>query len=1112
MNPWRLNLNSDIVDARDAYDTSKFDNYYNMSLLPSTLTTSVSADALNKVEAEINKPNLLWDKNQVKKLGYYNFNTAFNNTGFNQFFGYNKDKSDIFGPSTYNRYAFYNSLKQNYNSPEKTMNGVYWNGTTWIKKPQTLQDNYLAQNEISLDFKPVTGLNDNKTGGNKSFLNEEDNPTGESSRITEIDTILNKVFKKPEETLFSKILKNLPLATNTANLMSSLISNRKNEKILKEGLFPVLQNTYERFSPVTGAFGLTQQANKQAANLRSRFSKARTSDANLYQAQQLEANRIADQSINQANFQDWQEIKKTRAEALAGYEDNLARRTQIVNANIKSIAEYNQEIARIRAAKNKQDSTNISNYITGLGNTFNKLYQEKKKDLETKQNLLYNTQMSSEEELAKTYQQQALAEYEQWSKANPGKTIKDWPYYEQYKQFLQDITRNLARNKLYYATKWNGIEDNQLNYTKLQPFTDYLKFGGRLVPTYGYGGDLSQYFTPFQYQSYSTQQGTYEDKKKSQSVEQSTEKEDDDFQNDYIKQLLGYVKELKGLTSDSAYVSKYMMSILNKWKNNGEFLTPYDMAGDIMSLQQMIYRCTDEKTNFDKTYQNLYTKEALNDVAITGMGTIVVRNIKTKKLDNLSLENYIKYQDQYIPVSNAELARIRSNDPSLAFQTRINDILNSSVSAKTFDDYIEKAIKSLGTNYTMTSGPNKDILDGIEQLQNLTEEQQQQLVQELSNSYVNTKLVSKTQTPQIKMALEYLVSSMPKNYKVWAAFRLGTSKEDEAVKALAALKLSIGASSTSILDNMIKNGRSGTKGTGGRTSTGNSDDQKIGYWTAAQKELMGSLQTPIKIQYEGSKFDLFGTKLPNPEGVTGNMSLNQFLDRSKGSKELDTSKASANGIRLDPGALDMVMIQSNYQVSVLTLPAKPDGTPNMELLPKYQKFNSDLKKYKEELLANGYDANSDNYKNLVSQKINELTRNEPELAFALRGEGLTGSPNLKQYIVLRGVLPGNISVINSENQIAELDDVKTKDSGISEASKAEKDSYEFTLKKDDKGNDISQMEDYDGEYVTDIFIPFNDQNANTSIIADNEDLKLGNADENADLQLHFNYNPTQVNR
>ena len=57
---------------------------------------------------------------------------------------------------------------------------------------------------------------------------------------------------------------------------------------------------------------------------------------------------------------------------------------------------------------------------------------------------------------------------------------------------------------------------------------------------------------------------------------------------------------------------------------------------------------------------------------------------------------------------------------------------------------------------------------------------------------------------------------------------------------------------------------------------------------------------------------MFGTKLPNPEGVTGNMSLNQFLDRSKGSKELDTSKASANGIRLDPGALDMVMIQSNY--------------------------------------------------------------------------------------------------------------------------------------------------------------------------------------------------------
>ena len=56
------------------------------------------------------------------------------------------------------------------------------------------------------------------------------------------------------------------------------------------------------------------------------------------------------------------------------------------------------------------------------------------------------------------------------------------------------------------------------------------------------------------------------------------------------------------------------------------------------------------------------------------------------------------------------------------------------------------------------------------------------------------------------------------------------------------------------------------------------------------------------------------------------------------------------------------------------------------------------------------------------------------------------------------------------------------------------------------------MDDYEGDYVTTIFIPFNDQNANTTILADRKDLKQSDAYQNAGLELQFNYNSTSMNQ
>ena len=79
------------------------------------------------------------------------------------------------------------------------------------------------------------------------------------------------------------------------------------------------------------------------------------------------------------------------------------------------------------------------------------------------------------------------------------------------------------------------------------------------------------------------------------------------------------------------------------------------------------------------------------------------------------------------------------------------------------------------------------------------------------------------------------------------------------------------------------------------------------------------------------------------------------------SKALDTSRISIGGIRIDPNEADKILLQSNYQVTVLTLPSKPDGTPYIEILDEYNKVLDALKKYKNELKSNGYTESNPNY-------------------------------------------------------------------------------------------------------------------------------------------------------
>lgn len=157
-----------------------------------------------------------------------------------------------------------------------------------------------------------------------------------------------------------------PDLLTTGRLFYSLRTNNKVAKTLRESLNPVLRDTYERYSPITGAFGEMQMMNGQAADLRRQASTPFTSDASLQLAGQLEANKQARSLEQQGFLADNKAIEASRQAALERQEDNMKRRSDVANFNRASINQTNRERAELEATRLRRNWQSTDNYLQGV--------------------------------------------------------------------------------------------------------------------------------------------------------------------------------------------------------------------------------------------------------------------------------------------------------------------------------------------------------------------------------------------------------------------------------------------------------------------------------------------------------------------------------------------------------------------------------------------------------------------------------------------------------------------------------------------------------------------------------------------------------------------------
>lgn len=610
----------------------------------------------------------------------------------------------------------------------------------------------------------LTGLTDNTQnevddkGGSDIFTREE---LPKRNVISTIGTSLKGI---------------IPDLLATSRLANSIRTNNRVARTIRQSLNPVFKDTYERYSPVTGAFSEMQFRNRQAANVRKLAARPFTSDASLTLAGKLDANRQANDLEYQGFLADDKEIKRTQNEALLRQEDNMARRSEVANWNRASINQTNRERAQLEASRLKSNWGSWDNYLSGI-ETRLRTRQELNKDRDEKfklQTELYN--IDSEYDQAA---QDIQSRIRSWIAS--GKDLTTMPTYA-------EDSRKLAKLNNWKKIKYLGAQANVygqpyshelLNKSAFDVLNSKYRSGGKLrtkplvTPKFQKGGSFDSFFT--MYQPIQTPHPSRQAQRAAVQSKESSSEEDD--LQDFVKNATA---DIDGLPNEMEAVRTEIQNTLLLNKLIGASST--DLAIALNKCKFKMKQAANNKKRFDKTLDIVTKNNSLDEIAITDSGKILAQDKenggKVKEVDLSQLS------DSYIPLTVSNLLWMRQYSPRFMFENGdvITSTIENSMSYDVFQKMLKEAEVSLGHDkYSETGTSDKQALAALNTLQKMSKEDRAQAINNAVDGIYEYNVTTNTNANQIKSLITYLSNALPKKAKVWAALRLNRNNPDNPV-------------------------------------------------------------------------------------------------------------------------------------------------------------------------------------------------------------------------------------------------------------------------------------------------------------------------------------------
>lgn len=270
------------------------------------------------------------------------------------------------------------------------------------------------------------------------------------------------------------------------------------------------------------------------------------------------------------------------------------------------------------------------------------------------------------------------------------------------------------------------------------------------------------------------------------------------------KDLLKMIKEkMDGLPND---IDMLTQSLQNFYLDQQYMLNPptTNIASRYVAILGQLQKAKFSREAYDKAYNHLESNEGMSEVAIDENGYLFCVNRDGTDFKKMTLDQVNK-QSEYTPLTNSQLLQFRAWRPDLVGRDEILSVAAQGVGMPSIQNLINSMINSLGTTELEREGVSQtkqgQIAKGIEYLNEAAQLLSDKNIPEsltLDGIYKSGAL-TKDQTAQVQLAINYIISALPKNMKTLLEYKAetaGLNKNGKGVENLISQLILSKASNT----------------------------------------------------------------------------------------------------------------------------------------------------------------------------------------------------------------------------------------------------------------------------------------------------------------------------
>lgn len=252
------------------------------------------------------------------------------------------------------------------------------------------------------------------------------------------------------------------------------------------------------------------------------------------------------------------------------------------------------------------------------------------------------------------------------------------------------------------------------------------------------------------------------------------------------KDLYTMLKEkLKGLPSDVGAAMKQLQQLEQLSAMDFDDTFTQSIESKYLSTLQTMNQLSFSREQYDKALDTVKSNGGLDEAAIDQYGNVYMTDGKNFKM--MSPEDAKK--SGWRVVTNQDLLYMRANDPTLASNDNLLNIVNNGIGIDKVTEYIQKCIQGLGastSNETLYAGVTAgSLLKGINDFKQAVAQSgnYDASIQDLYSG----KLITKESAEQAQQALSYIYQSLPSNMKSLLKTRTEDGTDASAQKMIASL-------------------------------------------------------------------------------------------------------------------------------------------------------------------------------------------------------------------------------------------------------------------------------------------------------------------------------------